>query len=181
MTQTIFELALPLIKKWEGFIPHPYYCSAIKLTIGYGERIDLKPNKRFGGLLGRQIFNECEKVRKTNSSISSVNLKIQNLYPKLITEQEAAQDLLFNIEKEYWLPYTSELPSELNDNQRAAIISFVYNVGVTNFTRSTMFKLLQQNKLEAAGNEFEKWVFSNGVKLKGLENRRKEEKQLYFS
>lgn len=28
------------LKHFEGFVPHPYYCAAGKLTIGYGHRID---------------------------------------------------------------------------------------------------------------------------------------------
>lgn len=35
-SQEILDLALPLIKKWEGLRLKPYLCSAKKPTIGYG-------------------------------------------------------------------------------------------------------------------------------------------------
>ena len=70
----------------------------------------------------------------------------------------------------------------LNNNQLNALISLVYNIGIGAFKRSTMLKLLNAgaNK-QTVANEFDKWVYDNGVKVQGLINRRIAEKNLFLS
>lgn len=72
----------------------------------------------------------------------------------------------------------------LTDSQEAAIISFVFNVGMHNFKSSTMCKLLKANNKSLACRELAKWVYitSNGkkVKSKGLTNRRAKEAALFL-
>ena len=70
----------------------------------------------------------------------------------------------------------------LNNNQLNALISFVYNVGINGFKKSTMLKLLNSGAdKNTVANQFDKWVFDNGVIVKGLINRRKAEKTLFLS
>lgn len=69
----------------------------------------------------------------------------------------------------------------LSDNQFAAIVSFVYNVGEGNFKTSTLRKKLNAGDYVGASNEFGKWVNAGGKKLKGLERRREAERQLFMS
>jgi lysozyme len=70
----------------------------------------------------------------------------------------------------------------LNNNQLNALISFVYNVGINAFKKSTMLKLLNSGAdKNTVANQFDKWVFDNGVIVKGLINRRKAEKTLFLS
>jgi len=70
----------------------------------------------------------------------------------------------------------------LNNNQLNALISFVYNVGINAFKKSTMLKLLNSGADKATvANQFDKWVFDNGVIVKGLINRRNAEKNLFLS
>ena len=64
----------------------------------------------------------------------------------------------------------------LTQNQFDALISFVYNVGVRNFETSTLLKLINQNRMESAAEEFVKW---NKRKLPGITKRRSEEKALF--
>lgn len=69
----------------------------------------------------------------------------------------------------------------LSDEEHAAYLSFSYNVGVGNFKSSTLLKLLnKQNRVEAC-NQLTNWVFAKGKKLRGLVNRREEEKTLCLS
>jgi|TARA_R100000656_G_scaffold124929_1_gene104428 GH24 family phage-related lysozyme (muramidase) len=67
----------------------------------------------------------------------------------------------------------------LTDNQRSALISFVYNVGVGNFQRSTMRMKLNRASYEGAANEFWKWRRAGGRILRGLVARRKSEARLF--
>lgn len=63
----------------------------------------------------------------------------------------------------------------LNDNERVAYISFVFNVGQTAFAKSTLLKLLNSGSYMDACLQMNRWVYVKGVKVRGLENRRKAE------
>ncbi|NJN21797.1 MAG: glycoside hydrolase family protein [Leptolyngbya sp. RL_3_1] len=73
----------------------------------------------------------------------------------------------------------------LNQNQIDALVSFVYNIGLGAFQRSTLLKFLNQGDYAAAANEFPEWnkATVNGVKqvLNGLVRRRDEERFLFKS
>ena len=70
----------------------------------------------------------------------------------------------------------------LNSNQLNALISFVYNVGINAFRNSTMLKLLNAGAdKQTVANEFDRWIYDNGVKVQGLINRRIAEKKLFLS
>lgn len=60
-----------------------------------------------------------------------------------------------------------------------ALVSFVYNIGVTAFRKSTMLRRLKALDYREASYEFGRWVFVNGVKSKGLINRRAAERSLF--
>ena len=63
-----------------------------------------------------------------------------------------------------------------------ALVSFAYNVGVAAFRRSTLCRKVKANSDDPAiRNEFGKWVYAGSKKLQGLERRRKEEADVYFS
>jgi lysozyme len=60
-----------------------------------------------------------------------------------------------------------------------ALVSFAFNVGIGNFNKSTLKKLLLQKKFFYAAKEFDKWVFAGGKKLPGLQNRRTKERKIF--
>jgi lysozyme len=70
-----------------------------------------------------------------------------------------------------------------NSNQIAAIISFVYNVGIGAWQRSSLRQVVLKdpNNRQAITIAFQKWNTANGKILQGLVNRREAEIQLYFS
>lgn len=63
----------------------------------------------------------------------------------------------------------------------SALVCFAYNVGITAFAKSSLFKRIKEDKnnLTVIEKEFKRWVFCKGVKLKGLEKRRQAEYELY--
>ncbi len=73
----------------------------------------------------------------------------------------------------------------LNENQYAALVSFVYNEGEPNFASSTLLKKLNAGDYVGASNELPRWnkVRKNGVLVvdAGLSNRREKERQLFLS
>ena len=62
--------------------------------------------------------------------------------------------------------------------RRAALVSFVYNVGAPKFAGSTLLRKLNAGDVRGACAELDRWVFAGGVQLNGLVARRAEERAL---
>lgn len=71
--------------------------------------------------------------------------------------------------------------TDLSANQIAALISFRYNVGSHAFETSTLLSLVNEGDLDAAANEFSKWVHANGQIDEDLVSRRQQEMELFNS
>lgn len=70
----------------------------------------------------------------------------------------------------------------LNDNQFSALVSFCFNVGVANFKKSTLLKIIRENPNDKDITEqFLRWNKANKKELPGLTRRRQAEAKLYFS
>jgi lysozyme len=95
-----------------------------------------------------------------------------------ITEQEA-QQLLDYFVTAFAQGLKKQLKVELNQNQFNALLSFVYNIGMGAFSKSTMLKLINEGKIEEASKQFAVWNKDNGVISNGLINRRKDEEALF--
>lgn len=68
----------------------------------------------------------------------------------------------------------------LTDNQFSALVSLVYNIGIGNFEKSTMLKLLNAGRgTNAASMEFPKWDKAAGKEMPGLLKRRLAEQKLF--
>ena len=90
----------------------------------------------------------------------------------ILLEQDY-QDALNGVEELIKVP--------LSENQIGALASFVFNLGRGKLLGSTLRKKLNQGDYKGAAEEFDKWVFSKGVKLNGLIARRAAEKALFES
>lgn len=78
--------------------------------------------------------------------------------------------------------YLNDLRLAINQNQFDALISFFYNVGTGNFSRSTLLRKVRANPQDnSIMDEFLRWVYSKGRVLPGLQRRRLAEMKLYFS
>ena len=69
----------------------------------------------------------------------------------------------------------------LPDHVRVALSSFVYNVGVGAYAKSTLLRKLKAGDVAGACQELDRWVYAGGRKLRGLERRRHAERQLCLS
>lgn len=69
----------------------------------------------------------------------------------------------------------------LTDCQRAALASFVYNVGEGAFYGSTMLKRLNARDYAGAANWFPKWNIGGGRVLPGLVRRRATERAMFLA
>ena len=100
-----------------------------------------------------------------------------------ITSEQAQQMLEVEVAKLSKKMY-SMLTVTLTQYQEAALLSFLYNVGITAFEISTLRKKLNAGDFEGAAEEFPRWdkITKGGVKTKvaGLTNRRNEERRVFL-
>ena len=72
--------------------------------------------------------------------------------------------------------------SNINENQKGALTSFIFNLGSTKFGRSTLLRKVNANPNDPTiKDEFMRWVGKDPKTINGLRNRRKAEADLYFS
>lgn len=73
-----------------------------------------------------------------------------------------------------------QVPVDLSDNQFAALVSLVFNIGQTAFSKSTLRKALLKKDYDEAAKQFVRWSYDNGKFIQGLKNRRLEELELFL-
>lgn len=96
-----------------------------------------------------------------------------------ITEEDAEK--LFNMDYTVAESQVKKLITvPLTSGQLGALTSFVFNLGSGNLMGSTLRRKLNTGDYIGAAQEFDKWVFSKGVKLNGLVARRTAEKKLFL-
>jgi len=94
--------------------------------------------------------------------------------------QEKADELLKKDLKVFEAHVSNIVKIPVTQNQFDALVSFEYNVGYENFSKSTLLKLLNQGKYKEAAQQFERWKYAGGKVLAGLERRRQAEKNLFL-
>lgn len=144
------NMALKVIKQFEGLSLVPYKDTGGVWTIGYGHKI----------------------------------LPSEQYYPygpvKEITVQEA-DNLLGQDTHTASNAIADYVTVPLTANQKDALTSFAYNVGVNAFAGSTLLKKLNAGDYQGAANEFLKWNHDNGVVVAGLTARREAERNLFLT
>lgn len=69
---------------------------------------------------------------------------------------------------------------KINQNQRDALASFIFNLGSGAFAKSTLLKRINDGLYNEAANEFLRWDKAGGKVLDGLTRRRKAERSLFL-
>lgn len=146
---------MKLIAEFEGFSDRPYYATAEE---------KLKGIVTIG--YGNTFYPDGTKVKITDSRIT----------------QEKALYILEKTVEKFRIQVKRFVDVKLTKNQEDALVSFAYNVGIGNFSNSTLLKLVNINPNDAMiAKEFLKWNKQAGKELKGLTNRRIKESALYFT
>jgi lysozyme len=95
-----------------------------------------------------------------------------------ITKEEAENYLIHEVKKID--RYLAHFDLDLNSYQVDSLISFIYNLGSGNFSKSTLLKKIRKNPSDPSiETEFMKWIYAGGKPLEGLRRRRKSEWILY--
>lgn len=150
---SISKNGIDLIQKWESLELTSYLDTGGVWTIGWGHTAGVKQGMTITKEKADQLFYSYieQQTKELNEILKNVNL--------------------------------------LNQNQFDAISSFVYNIGSSRFSNSTFLQLLKNGKFDKAANQlvrrdsngvYHGWIYDNGRKIKGLINRRKEEKALFL-
>lgn len=69
----------------------------------------------------------------------------------------------------------------LNENQFGALVSFAFNLGLTNLSTSTLLRKLNAGDYAGAAAEFPRWNRAAGKVMKGLTRRREAEQELFLT
>ncbi|MBX5160414.1 lysozyme [Rhizobium sp. NZLR8] len=149
----VVKIAIGLIKSFEGWAPDVYDDPVGYCTIGWGHLIAKK---------------RCATVADFNLGEYSPRLSAQKGNELLLRDTRPARATIQNLVK-----------TRLNNRQFGALTVFVYNIGATNFSRSTMLKHLNTGRYDLAAREFRRWVHAKGVVLDGLVRRRNCEYELF--
>ncbi|AGH75417.1 glycoside hydrolase family protein [Edwardsiella piscicida C07-087] len=91
-----------------------------------------------------------------------------------ITEREAAENLVADVlhtERRLAACVPVTMPQQVYDT----LVSFSFNVGTGAACRSTLVSYIKRHQWWQACDQLTRWVYVNGTKNKGLENRRARE------
>lgn len=132
---------------------------------GYSNQVYLDPGNHPTIGNGLRIYHECDGLQPGECSLDPEQ-------SKFALEQKVYQ-ITKLLEREVTVPLT--------ENQRAALVSFTYNVGNTAFINSTLLKKLNAGCYKCVPAELAKYNKVKGKKSKGLVNRRNKEIALWKS
>jgi len=97
----------------------------------------------------------------------------------VITEAQAEQMLAADLVRfERIVERLVRVP--VDQGQFDALVSFTYNVGEGNFTKSTLLRKLNAGDTAGAAEQFSRWVHAGGKVLPGLVKRRAAERGLFL-
>lgn len=97
----------------------------------------------------------------------------------VITEAQAEQMLAADLVRfERIVERAVRVP--VTQGQFDALVSFTYNVGEGNFTKSTLLRKLNAGDTAGAAEQFSRWVHAGGKVLPGLVKRRVAERALFL-
>ena len=156
----VSDRAIKMIKHHEGVRQKPYRCPAKLWTIGVGhvlypEQGKLKIDQRDGFPL-KPEDNRTFTMEEVDGILKSDLARFER-------------------------GVATYCPVELTQGQFDALVSFSFNVGLGTLQRSTLRQKVLRGEMEDAADELLKYCMAGGKILKGLQNRRNDERALFLS
>ena len=103
----------------------------------------------------------------------------KGVYDGQHVDESAAQDLLRQDLADAEGAVCRLVTVDLNDNQFAALVSFVFNVGTGNFAKSSVLTSVNAEDHDEVPYNLAKWNKAGGKVLSGLTRRREAEGKLW--
>jgi lysozyme len=159
------QQAIRIIKKWEGChdtkrnpgLITAYLCPAGVPTIGFGSTRHIDGTPIYYADPGEAPPAET------------------------ITQEEAEALLLHEIHMSCEPTLNRLVRVPLAQDQFDALVSFVFNVGSSNFANSTLLRLLNAGDYHGASDQLLRWIHGGGRVLQGLVERRQDERSLFLT
>ena len=156
----VSDKVIHMIKHHEGVRTKPYQCPALLWTVGVGHVID--------PMHGRLKLEERR------------NLPIPDGWNRTLSMEEV-DDILKKDRARFEQGVARLCPGPLTQGQFDALVSFSFNVGLGNLQKSTIRMKVNRQDFEGAAEAFLDWTKAGGKVLKGLVNRRNDERALFLS
>ena len=156
----VSQKCINMIKHHEGVRTKPYQCPALLWTVGVGHVI--VPEHGRLKLLDRRDLPIPDGLNRTLPME-----EVDEILKKDLARFESGVARL--------------CPGPLTQGQFDALVSFSFNVGLGNLQRSTIRMKVNRQDFEGAAEAFLDWTKAGGKVLKGLVNRRNDERALFLS
>jgi lysozyme len=156
----VSDKALEVIKHHEGVRQRPYRCPAKLWTVG----------------VGHVLYPEQGKLKIEDRDGFPLRPEDYRLYSMEEVNGILAADL-----QRFERGVEKFIPVKLTQGQFDALVSFSFNVGLGTLQRSTLRQKVLRGDMEGAAQELLKYCMAGGKPLKGLQNRRKDERAMFFS
>jgi len=156
----VSDKAIKMIIHHEGLRLKPYRCPAKLWTIGVGHV--LYPDQ------GKMAINERDgyQLRPEDNRVFT---------------QEEVNNILKADLKRFEQGVDKYITTQLTQGMFDALVSFSFNVGLGTLQRSTLRMKLNRGDKDGAAEELLKYCMAGGKILKGLQNRRIDEKAMFLS
>jgi len=152
--------AIKMISHHEGVRQNPYKCPAKLWTVG----------------VGHVMFPEQGKLKIDQRDAFTPPQEAMRKYSMDEVNEILRVDLA-RFEK----GVATYCPVALTQGQFDSLVSFSFNVGLGTLQRSTMRQKVLRGDMEGAAEELLKYCMAGGKILKGLQNRRLDERALFLS
>lgn len=99
--------------------------------------------------------------------------------PGVMWTLEQAEDRLERDVQHFLDGVTELLEQYASPPQIAAMTSLAFNIGLSAFRKSTLLRKFNAGDTKGAAEQFDRWVFAAGKRMRGLERRRAAERALF--
>ena len=152
--------AISMIKHHEGVRQRPYRCPASLWTVG----------------VGHVLYAEQGRLKIEERGAFPLRSEDDRTFPMEEINGILAADL-----ERFERGVERFCPVVLTQGQFDGLVSFSFNVGLGTLQRSTLRQKVLRGDMEGAADELLKYCMAGGKPLKGLQNRRKDERVLFLS
>ena len=157
----VSDKCLKILVHHEGKRNKPYRCPALLFTIG----------------VGHLMYPEQAKLPMAER----MNFQIRPEDDRFYSDEEV-NDILQDDLKRFVTGVLRLCPNTANNQSHLdALTSFAFNVGLGNLQRSQVRMKYNRGDFEGAADELLTWNKAGGKVLKGLTNRRNDERALFLS